>query len=143
MTLHIIYFHHSIHRTIFFNNLTIFWKHEVTLFWWFWQYVFFLCSDFHQIFNSISIGGNLRIKFHFCCWNLTAIDLFPIRCQNLFSKVIWHFKSLWSQRECFSTLRTQWKPFNRYNFIVFLRGSSIFYTITYVVLQFFACFCSL
>ena len=64
-SLHHIFIHHSIHKNHFFNNLTIFRKHEMTLFWWFWQYLLFLCSDFHQIFISICIGGNLWIKLYF------------------------------------------------------------------------------
>ena len=38
---------------------------EVTPFWWFWQYLLLLCSDFHQIFISISVCGNLWTKLHF------------------------------------------------------------------------------
>ena len=45
--------------------MTIFGKREVTPFSWIWQHLLFLCNDFHQIFNFISVGGNLWIKFYF------------------------------------------------------------------------------
>ena len=65
VVVYILYFDYSIQKIFFFILMTILGKHEVTAFWWFGQYLLFLCSDFHQIFNSISIGGNLWMILHF------------------------------------------------------------------------------
>ena len=63
VVVYILYFDNSIQIFCCFHLMTIFEKHEVTPFWWFWQYLLFLCSDFYQIFNFISVGGNLWMKF--------------------------------------------------------------------------------
>ena len=91
--------------------MTIFGKHEVTLFSWFCQYLLFLCSEFQQIFIFFCWGKLVDETLVFPC-NIETnevpsinISLVSVGTLNIFNKM-WFQRIYVVKRKIFNFLKT-------------------------------------